>query len=71
MKGIQKPENQCYANPNITDSGKDSSMGSKPLSERLLENRIISPWITSRKYVLTMETGGGHHLCLVIKLTSI
>lgn len=60
MKGIQESENQCYANPNITDSGKESSMGSKHLSE-----------ITSRKWVLLMERGGGHHLSLVIKLTSI
>lgn len=46
-------------------------MGSKHLSESLLESRIISPEITSRKWVLLMERGGGHHLSLVIKLTSI
>lgn len=52
MGGMRKPEHQHNANSNITDPGKDSSMGTKPLSERLSENRIftlfqsISPQIT-------------------------
>lgn len=37
-----EPESQHSADLNITDSGQDSSMGVKPLSERLLENRIFT-----------------------------
>lgn len=42
IEGMRDPGNPCSANPAVTDSGKDSSMGTKPLSERWLESGIFT-----------------------------